>query len=806
MRAASNAKAVEVVARMASAIAREVASERIVALVLDQTTRMFRASVTFLHRVDQERGELLLLGQRNLPPDLVEHLARLTIHDPSLSAHAARARRLLSIQSVDHLESTLAASREVLSRTGSASMLSVPLFARRRLVGVLSCAFPSGIHPTSEEVAAIQTIAGIVGLGLANACANEERARLEAALRASEQQFRTLVTRIPGAVYRHSHDANWSAIYFSNEIEKLTGYPPTDFVGNRVRSFASIIHPDDRQAVESAIGAALDRHEPFAVEYRIVHADGSVGWVSDRGHGVFSEQGRLLWVDGVILNITDWKHAEETVRASDERLRRLQDAISVGVVVHDRSGAIIHCNRAASEILGLTVEQIRGRTALDPRWRAIREDGSDFPGIEHPAMVTLRTGKPVRNVVMGVMHAATAARRWILINSTPVFDAVTGELQEVVATFVDITERKHADERLVAERRWLQAVIEHSPVGILLVESVQGQRIVANRRAAELFGQQWAPERGVEQYVTHVRHADGSPIPWDELASVRALRGEVVIRLEELLRRPDGVEVPISVSAGPIRDADGSILGSVVIFEDISAAKELERLREEWTSVVAHDLRQPVTVIAGYAGLLARQSDQLAEPLQRWVEHIAASAQQLSRMIADLLDASRIEARRLALERTVVDLHALIHAIVERTAEITAGHPVQIEIRGPLPAVSGDPGRLEQVLSNLLSNAAKYSYPNTEIRVEAERRDGLVEIAVCNRGEGIPPEELPKLFSRYHRTRQTVKQQVGGLGLGLYIARGLIEAQGGRIWAESIPGGITTFRFTVPIADPAKAA
>jgi signal transduction histidine kinase len=144
------------------------------------------------------------------------------------------------------------------------------------------------------------------------------------------------------------------------------------------------------------------------------------------------------------------------------------------------------------------------------------------------------------------------------------------------------------------------------------------------------------------------------------------------------------------------------------------------------------------------------------------------------------------------------DLVALVRAVVERTAALTQGHPVRVDVAGEIPPLELDPERIEQILDNLLSNAAKYSYPTTEIVVEIERCGAAVEVSVTNQGDGIAPEELPRLFRRFYRTVEARAGQVAGVGLGLYITKGLVEAHGGRIWAESTPGQTTTFRFTLP--------
>ncbi|WP_437329430.1 sensor histidine kinase [Sorangium sp. So ce381] len=137
---------------------------------------------------------------------------------------------------------------------------------------------------------------------------------------------------------------------------------------------------------------------------------------------------------------------------------------------------------------------------------------------------------------------------------------------------------------------------------------------------------------------------------------------------------------------------------------------------------------------------------------------------------------------------------------MERTADATKGHRVDVEVLDGVPPLWADPGRLEQVLTNLLSNAAKYGAPGTPIRIGVERRSGEVLVAVENEGKGIAPDELPRLFARYYRTSEAKAGGAAGLGLGLYIVRGLVEAHGGRIWAESEPGK-ATFRFTLPCPD-----
>jgi signal transduction histidine kinase len=227
--------------------------------------------------------------------------------------------------------------------------------------------------------------------------------------------------------------------------------------------------------------------------------------------------------------------------------------------------------------------------------------------------------------------------------------------------------------------------------------------------------------------------------------------------------------------------------------------KRLEHLRKEWASLVSHDLRQPIGAIVLRSGLLLRAA--LSDEQRSAIQQIHASAERLNRMVNDLMDASLLEAGRMQMTFDRIGLNQFLHDVVER---IPAAAP-STTIRTP-PGIDlfikGDPHRLEQVLANLLTNAVKYGSFGTEIGLELKHVGEHAEIVVSNHGEGIPPESLPLLFDRFKRSATTRTRLVKGLGLGLYIARELVTAHGGRIWAESTPGGVTAFHVTLPLDGP----
>ncbi len=295
-----------------------------------------------------------------------------------------------------------------------------------------------------------------------------------------------------------------------------------------------------------------------------------------------------------------------------------------------------------------------------------------------------------------------------------------------------------------------------------------------------------------------VLRLDGTPQPFAEWPTSRALRGERFSDLEVILARSDGSKRRLVYTGSAVHDDSGRVALAIVVFRDVTTLRELEQTRNGFISLVSHDLRTPVAVIQGHALTIERFIEN-REQVERSAAHIVRTSERMNRMILDLVDSARLESGQLRLVKRSVDLATLLPGLLERSAGALEVGRVRVEIPEGLPAVSADPDRLERILTNLVSNALKYSDGDTPVVVSAAERAGEVAVSVADQGPGIAPEELPHLFERYYRARQGQKRREG-LGLGLYITRGLVEAHGGRIWVESRPGEGSTFSFTLPVA------
>jgi len=484
-------------------------------------------------------------------------------------------------------------------------------------------------------------------------------------------------------------------------------------------------------------------------------------------------------LDRVHANLEE---ALATTKESEAARRRLFDEAGDAIFVANLEGRYTDVNRKACEMLGYAREELLGKTIADlirpeevPRLDASRE--KMLAGSEQLEEWTLRrkdgTFVPVE----------------LTAKILP-----TGQWHAIVR---DVSRRREAEERLARERAWLDAVIDQMPIGVLLV-GVDGTRLAENRALVALAsgdGTRTDPFGNRTRY--DLRLPSKAVVAPEEFPLFRVLRGHVpAVKNEEfLVRQSDDSFIPILVDAGPVYAEDGTLLGGVTTVRNASAQKELERMREEWAAVVAHDLRQPVSAILASAGTLARGVD--GETRARLTENVRNSAWRLERMIRDLLDSSRLEAERFPLDCREVELSRLVREIVDRTSEATKGHEVVVETTDAVEA-RVDPLRLEQILSNLLSNAAKYGEPGSPIRVRLDAHSDDVEISVTNHGPGIQPQELAHLFERFHRTEGARQSRVEGIGLGLYITRKLVEAHGGTIRVESVPGETTTFRIRIP--------
>jgi len=245
------------------------------------------------------------------------------------------------------------------------------------------------------------------------------------------------------------------------------------------------------------------------------------------------------------------------------------------------------------------------------------------------------------------------------------------------------------------------------------------------------------------------------------------------------------------VTVGPTRD------GAVAVFRDCAERHAVEELRADFLSMITHDIKAPLTVILGYTEMLTDADGRPGEIPVDILGHIRESGEKIHALVSNFLDMSRIEAGRLVLDRRPVDLSGVVAQAIDQHAWSARRRGVTLSVDGiPLPTVVADEAQMERVIVNLIGNAIKYTAQGGSVRVTTGRANGSVAVAVRDTGRGIPPDELPHLFEKYRRVRE--KHRTEGTGLGLFIAKTIVEAHGGTIRVKSAPGAGSTFTLLLP--------
>ncbi|HEX7737337.1 MAG TPA: ATP-binding protein [Ktedonobacteraceae bacterium] len=518
-------------------------------------------------------------------------------------------------------------------------------------------------------------------------------------------------------------------------------------------------------------------------------------------------------------------------RASQMRAQELQaifESSADGITLIGQSGMILRENRPARELRQILEREVEGAQALEellfaPAHLALQTQTA------HQVSITLRSGQQGRQYVVTAapLHIGTQPLAERVETAAETAHPPTGS----VVVWHDVTEmrrllferQRHAESE--ARQALLQRILDELPTSAYLVRGPEARLVLANRAAAAVWGAEWRAGQPMREFLgeQHIRIAqiDGRPLPFEHLATIRSVRQhETIHHHQEVIRHADGTTLPVAVNAVPLdlqgldfanhderaekNGAEGS--AALVVHQDISALKEAEQLKDEFISIAAHELRTPLAVLKGFAQtLLIQTARQHGPELAEWqleaLEGIDQATGRLVELVDDLLDVSRLQAGHFTLHPMPTDLVALVQRVVTRLQLTTDRHRLVFQAEADHLVAAVDPPRIEQVLTNLLTNAIKYSPQGGTVHIHMAscQHDTRIQLSIQDQGIGIPQAQQAQMFGRFARAENARLQGIGGTGLGLYLCRELVEQHQGRIWFESHEGKGTTFFLTLPL-------
>lgn len=511
----------------------------------------------------------------------------------------------------------------------------------------------------------------------------------------------------------------------------------------------------------------------------------------------------------------------EAVQAERRTLDAIVRQMPAGLTLAEApSGRLLYYNPEMERILGHPAPALEHHEQY-AQAGAIHEDHSPYRADEYPLVRALLRGEIVQDEEM-LYRRGDGRIVYLSVMAAPIRDA-EGRITQAVSVFIDISARKAAEAALHDERMWLEALLDHLPVPLTLIDPSSGAVTFRNEEAKRLGFSIPTNLFQVEQDRYFATDAQGRRIPLHELPRFRAARGEAFAGVEMTWHSPEGSR-PLIMNGGLMPALHGRAALAMMIFQDISELKRVEEalarslsseqvareeaemaltqlrlerdLREQFVSALSHDLRTPLTAAKMSAQLIPRQAN-LPDKVYSLAARVKQNIDRADQMITDLLDASRIRAGQgLPIVVAPCELREVVAGTLE---DLSTVHGERFSLRGEGP-IHGhwDADALRRLTENLCNNAIKYGEPTGRVTVTLSQNGDGVELAVHNRGRPIPEAEQARLFQHFGRAKSAEASGKKGWGIGLTLVKGVAEAHGGSVQVESTPEHGTTFRVRLP--------
>lgn len=596
----------------------------------------------------------------------------------------------------------------------------------------------------------------------------------------TEEELRALIDIMPQLVWIGRPDG-----YIEYHNQRWRDYTRMPFGSAQGNGWCQCIHPDDRQRVLEAWKNAVQMGHSYSIEQRL--RDGLTGeyrWFLAKGAPYKNAQGEIVKWIGTLTDIDDKKRAGQELKAREELLRVLAETVPQFVWSTQEDGSLTYANQRYLDYLQVPLEELLGYG-----WRRFLHP-DDYEATLAVRARSLGTGEPYE-IEYRLREGRTGEYRWFLVRAAPVRNEA-GQVIRWFGTSTDIEDRKHMEDALRQSQEQVNALLSSRIIGIFLAE--EDQVVEANDTYLRMTGY-----TGEDLRAGNINWMQMTPPEY--LAVTQQAVQELAVQqygtpYEKEYICKDGSRLPVLVGVVALRRDPLYTIGFVL---DNSARKELEQRKDDFISMAGHELKTPLAALKLQTQLLAKQlAKQGISHSISVLPRMEERANHLERLINELLDVSKMREGRLEYCWEPVDLDALLQSVVEIMQPMSTTHT--IVVRGTAPGqLIGDKGRLEQVFTNLINNALKYSPDASMVEIEVSTRGKMVIVSVRDQGIGIPQEQREKVFERFYRASAPGQKAFPGLGMGLYIVAEIVKQHGGTITVESQLGKGSTFYVTLPM-------
>ncbi|HWE86467.1 MAG TPA: PAS domain S-box protein [Terracidiphilus sp.] len=675
------------------------------------------------------------------------------------------------------------------------SYAGVPLISeRQQVVGSLAILSPNPDQFRPEHVTLLEVLSRQVMTRLelygrihTQEQAQRSRQRMERALAVERCFVAATLDSIPALVA--VLDTAGRVVRFNQSCAQLTGLSLTEATG---RSFVEeVLEPADHEWAATTLRSAASGHVsgPHETAWRIREdASRRVSWTIRPLEGPNGEIQYLI-ISG--QDVTEQRQVELALLSSESRYREVVEGSLGFVFTCTMEGRLTSLNAFTAETLGYRIDDLMGHSVTELL---------DMAGV---------------GTYQECLRTLTEREEWLgsipVRRSDGVYRRITfrcrrvdlsGERPFVLNHGVDVTEQHEAEEALHIAMHQRELILESVGDGIYGID-LEGRVTFINEAGARALGYraEQLTNRDVHEIIHH-SHADGTPYSRITSPILHGMRRQETVRMrDEVFWRADGSSIPVEYTASPLIE-DGRVTGMVVAFQDISERRRLEKMKDEFISTVSHELRTPLTSLRASLGLISSGAlEKRPDKHQQMVEMAIVNCDRLVRLVNDIVDFDRVEKGRLPLRRVAAEAADLLRRAADIAHVAASQSRVSFKIESVPALVMADEDRVLQVLNELVSNAIKFSSPETMIRLSAQPAgEREVCFAVEDQGQGISPEKLEHIFNRFQQGDSSDTRAMGGTGLGLALCRSIVEQHGGQIWAESALGHGSRFLFTLPAA------